>query len=404
MSGQLNLGGAQEIVRKAIVDDGLERPPEIVAVESAEELSPEVRAKFEREKGEGSSVDAFYHNGRVVVLMDGVRAAADDLGISVADRLRQIGRHEVVHDMVKRAGGLSPLLAPDAEPGRVAQILQGVIDHAQRNSPEELQMITAPREAGGYGHDLSTPEGFARAAEELLGRFKESYSTAPGPVRRAAAWFKSGLRRLHPGLAWSDNDLRALLRAATLRTNELRSEDEGSPMGAESAESEDSDIRFAQKSRQKKAAPKNDSEPLTTDDLRLIPGKTTGGKNLPHASGYWLNAGEPAPIPGQIARLLHNKEFNTFHDLRKAIWKAISEDPELTKYFSRRNLKNMKREWAPYAPKTHQVNASHAGMRFNLHHIKSLEEGGAVYDLRNLQIVSPLVHKRIHQNENFEEN
>jgi hypothetical protein len=43
-----------------------------------------------------------------------------------------------------------------------------------------------------------------------------------------------------------------------------------------------------------------------------------------------------------------------------------------------------------------QINASDAGMRFNLHHIEPIESGGAVYDLSNLQIVSSKVHFEIH--------
>jgi hypothetical protein len=36
------------------------------------------------------------------------------------------------------------------------------------------------------------------------------------------------------------------------------------------------------------------------------------------------------------------------------------------------------------------------GQSFNLHHIQPISAGGAVYDLSNLRIVSPVVHYGIH--------
>ena len=51
---------------------------------------------------------------------------------------------------------------------------------------------------------------------------------------------------------------------------------------------------------------------------------------------------------------------------------------------------------APFAPPEYQTGLSDAGMRFNIHHVESIESGGTVYDLSNLQIVSPKVHAEIH--------
>ncbi len=56
----------------------------------------------------------------------------------------------------------------------------------------------------------------------------------------------------------------------------------------------------------------------------------------------------------------------------------------------------MEAGYAPFAPAEFQINASDAGMRFNLHHIVPIEEGGAVYDLSNIQIVDPQTHYLIH--------
>jgi hypothetical protein len=110
-----------------------------------------------------------------------------------------------------------------------------------------------------------------------------------------------------------------------------------------------------------------------------------------------LNAAVPAPIPSQVADGLVGKSFTTFADLREAIWRSIADNDELNGTFNRANLVNIEDGLAPFAPKAYQINLSDAGMRFNLHHVVPIESGGAVYDLSNLQVVSPSVHVSIHQ-------
>ena len=109
-----------------------------------------------------------------------------------------------------------------------------------------------------------------------------------------------------------------------------------------------------------------------------------------------MRANEPAAIPGQVAEELAGQQFETFADLRKAIWKSIAANDELSSSFSAASLGNMKRSMAPFAPPEYQTGLSDAGMRFNIHHVESIESGGTVYDLSNLQIVSPKVHAEIH--------
>jgi len=135
----------------------------------------------------------------------------------------------------------------------------------------------------------------------------------------------------------------------------------------------------------------------TAEELRVTPGVAAASGPLTRASGAWLNAAEPAAIPAQVAEKLAGQKFNTFADLRAAVWRTIGEDAELSKGFGASSIGNMRAGNAPFAPRAFQINASDAGRRFNLHHIRAVESGGDVYDLSNIQIVSPKIHSEIHQ-------
>ena len=112
------------------------------------------------------------------------------------------------------------------------------------------------------------------------------------------------------------------------------------------------------------------------------------------ASGRWLDAGTPTPIPLQVARQLEGQSFKTFPELRDAIWQTIAKDPELNSGFGLKSLQQMESGYAPFAPRAFQNDAF--GMRFNLHHVQPIGGGGAVYDLSNLRIVSPKMHYGLH--------
>jgi len=129
---------------------------------------------------------------------------------------------------------------------------------------------------------------------------------------------------------------------------------------------------------------------------RYQPGVVTFGNDLVPASGRWLDAGTPAPIPLQVAKQLDGQSFKTFPDLQAAIWRTIGSDAELSASFGPQSLAQTAKGNAPFVPPAFQTNASNAGMRFNLHHVDPISDGGAVYDLSNLRIVSPRIHYGIH--------
>lgn len=102
------------------------------------------------------------------------------------------------------------------------------------------------------------------------------------------------------------------------------------------------------------------------------------------------------PIPEQVGDALAGQSFNTFGDLREAIWKEIGSNPELSGTFKPQNVRATQDGYAPFAPPEYLNESGAFGDSFNLHHDVPIEAGGGVYDLSNLPIVSPKVHYQIH--------
>ena len=137
------------------------------------------------------------------------------------------------------------------------------------------------------------------------------------------------------------------------------------------------------------------NEPSATQ-LRNTPGVASASGELTPAFGRWLDAGRPTPIPEQVGSAVVGRQFNNFSELRSAIWEYISGNSDLNTGFSRANLSKMADGLSPSAPSQYLAESGAFGDTFNLHHIEAIENGGAVYDLSNLHIVSPKVHFEIH--------
>ncbi|WEF10965.1 S-type pyocin domain-containing protein [Pectobacterium actinidiae] len=129
--------------------------------------------------------------------------------------------------------------------------------------------------------------------------------------------------------------------------------------------------------------------------LRNNPGQVTGkGQKV---SGIWLsdaNAGNGSPIPSQIADKLRGRTFGNFDQFRKAFWQEVSKDPELSRQFKRGNSGNIKVGKAPAPRENEQVGAK---IKYEIHHIKPISEGGEVYNVDNMGIVTPKRHIDIHR-------
>ncbi len=138
------------------------------------------------------------------------------------------------------------------------------------------------------------------------------------------------------------------------------------------------------------------SQRVAAQIARNTPGVATVSGKLNSATGNWLRAGVPTPIPSHVGNPLIGQRFNTFAELRASVWKGVADNLQLSQPFTRQNLSNMERGYAPFTPKDFQTNTSDAGVRFNLHHEIPIEEGGDVYDLGNLRIADPRTHYAIH--------
>ncbi|MBN1439776.1 MAG: DUF4157 domain-containing protein, partial [Anaerolineales bacterium] len=124
---------------------------------------------------------------------------------------------------------------------------------------------------------------------------------------------------------------------------------------------------------------------------RNIAGTVSGGARLPpvRAGEDWLRAstrGRIGLIPEQIATQLRGQTFNNFDEFRAAFWQAVENDPVLSSGFNQANRTLMQSGLAPFGP----------GGQYQLHHITPLENGGPLYDLDNLMVVSDEFHISVH--------
>lgn len=128
---------------------------------------------------------------------------------------------------------------------------------------------------------------------------------------------------------------------------------------------------------------------------RNMPG-TADGKGQP-VGDNWLGGagtGDGAPIPSQIADKLRGREFGSFDAFRKAFWKAVAADPELSKQFDSYNLNTMKNGRAPFVPEREIAGSRE---KHELHHTQPISQGGQVYDVDNLRVLTPKRHIETHK-------
>lgn len=125
---------------------------------------------------------------------------------------------------------------------------------------------------------------------------------------------------------------------------------------------------------------------------RNLPGVSKGaGKEI---KGNWLKGtnGNAGLFPKSVADKLRGKKFANFDEFRQQFWKAVSQDEKLIKQFDEANIQLMKDGYAPF---THGSQSIGGNKRYTLHHIRPINQGGGVYDMDNLYIVTPKFHKEI---------
>ena len=124
------------------------------------------------------------------------------------------------------------------------------------------------------------------------------------------------------------------------------------------------------------------------------PGTATMSKPLPDVTGPWLRGteGNAGLIPGQVAAKLEGQQFNNFGEFRSAMWKEVANTPELAEQFSESNITLMQRGSSPFVQKEQKHGDS---QRYILHHRDPISNGGGVYDMSNIAVVTPKFHQTV---------
>lgn len=134
-----------------------------------------------------------------------------------------------------------------------------------------------------------------------------------------------------------------------------------------------------------------------TQLLRSNRGKAIGGEALRYIKEgeTWLRgtADNAGRVPKQIADKLRNLEFRNWDHFRQTFWKEVANDPVLSKSFTVDDLSAMKLKGiAPISAIEQQMGQIKS---YQIHHINPIHNGGKVYDVDNLLIVTPRYHKEI---------
>ncbi|MBA6100193.1 S-type pyocin domain-containing protein [Pseudomonas juntendi] len=128
---------------------------------------------------------------------------------------------------------------------------------------------------------------------------------------------------------------------------------------------------------------------------RYLPGVASGsGAVTPDRVLDAASTAAGAPIPARIAERLRGRRFSRFDKLREAVWKEIVADEVFRVHLSRVDIQSMENGTAPYSRKEDRVGKR---MKLEIHHKHEIAEGGAVYDLDNLVLMTPKVHINEHR-------
>lgn len=97
-------------------------------------------------------------------------------------------------------------------------------------------------------------------------------------------------------------------------------------------------------------------------------------------------------FPKQIADKLKGRQFQNFDEFRSEFWKAVADDPDLSSQFIPSNVTRMRNGSAPRVAETQQWGGR---LSYEIHHKTPIYDGGGVYDIDNLVIVTPRYHKEV---------
>jgi hypothetical protein len=101
--------------------------------------------------------------------------------------------------------------------------------------------------------------------------------------------------------------------------------------------------------------------------------------------GSHSNAGN---VPLEVAKMMEGKTFNSFDQFRNEFWKSMAS----SKYAGEFKASDLARMSKGNAPITLLEQSVGKRVTYELHHKTPISQGGAVYDLSNIQIVTPRFH------------
>jgi hypothetical protein len=134
--------------------------------------------------------------------------------------------------------------------------------------------------------------------------------------------------------------------------------------------------------------------PPTTAQLRGQPGEAIGGEKLKPITGKWFPDGRVGLFPGQIAKKMKGIHFKNFAEFREMFWMLVSKDPHLNQGWIPENLRRMARGQPPFASNAERVGGG-SNRVYQLNHKQAIKNAGGVYDMDNIEIVTPLFHQHI---------
>lgn len=128
---------------------------------------------------------------------------------------------------------------------------------------------------------------------------------------------------------------------------------------------------------------------LSATQIRNSPG-IVKGSNLKAIDKMMRGShGNVGIISKEVGDQLKGKRYNNFDNFRKDFWKAVAN----SKYkdeFGASNISRMSQGLAPIVSKSQQYGKVKS---YILHHKTPIHDGGGVYDLDNLIIVTPKMHQ-----------
>jgi hypothetical protein len=132
---------------------------------------------------------------------------------------------------------------------------------------------------------------------------------------------------------------------------------------------------------------------IDPDVRRATPGHATGGQGVPDVTSGWLQGTRMRVdvFPGQIARLMRGMRFNNWTHFRRTFWRLVANDPRLSSHFSKSNQTLMRRGYSPFVIGS-EATGGRANAVYQINHRTPISHGGGVYDIDNLEIVTPRSH------------